>query len=80
MTDNELEPFTAERLFDLISGVESATRNYETARLELEFIARGIKMISRHYTLLSDEMRADLQDIADDIQRRLNRGSNPVTK
>ena len=49
---------------------------YETARLELEFAARGIALILKHYTPLSDDVRIDLQDLADDILRRLNRESN----
>ncbi len=77
MTSNhEQKPFDIERLFGLVSEIESSTQKYETARLELEFAARGIALILKHYTPLSDDVRIDLQDLADDILRRLNRESN----
>lgn len=77
MTSNhEQEPFDIERLIGLVSEIESTTHKYETARLELEFAVRGIALILKHYTPLSDDVRTDLRDLADDILRRLNRESN----
>lgn len=76
-SEHEQEAFSIQDLLQTVGKVEATIHEFENARLELEFAARGIEMILRHYTPIPEDVRADLQDLADFIRRRLNRGVEP---